>query len=98
MKKTSNKKKQLNLISSLIAIIVSRNNMWEASVFDNFSSRYNQINSDFFSISNHLHDKPYPKTLNGEKLFRNIIYEYNAIDKKSELIEKLFEFAKYDAG
>ena len=75
-----------------------RNNTFDVGVYDNFSSNYNRINAEFFSMSNHLHDRPYPKTKIGEKLFETIVNKLNHVDTKQELIEKLFEMAKYDAG
>ena len=71
---------------------------WNVSIFDNYTSSYKKIDSEFFSISNHLHDRPYPKTLIGEKIFKNIINQFNQTNLKQQLVENLFEFAKYDAG
>ncbi len=31
-------------------------------------------------------------------MFKSIINEFNSVDKKPELVQRLFEFAKYDAG
>ena len=49
-------------------------------------------------MSNHLHTRPYPKTMIGEKKFQNVINQFNQINLKQKLVENLFEFAKYDAG
>jgi hypothetical protein len=79
-------------------IFSSGSGTWDASIFDNYTSSYKKIDSEFFSISNHLHDRPYPKTLIGEKIFQNIISQFNQTNLKQQLVENLFEFAKYDAG
>lgn len=53
---------------------------------------------DFLSISNHCYSSPYAKTKVGQNMFKSIINEFNSVDKKNELVQRLFEFAKYDAG
>jgi hypothetical protein len=53
---------------------------------------------EFFSISNHIFTNPYPKTITGDKMFKDVVSAYNNIDHKQELINKLKEMAKYDAG
>jgi hypothetical protein len=53
---------------------------------------------EFICISNHIYEKPYPKTTTGEKLLQNVVNEYNKTHQKQELLDKLFELARYDAG
>ena len=49
------------------------------------------------SLSNHLYDLPYPKTIMGEQMFKEIVENFNQVNKKGELLEKIFELAKHDS-
>lgn len=71
--------------------------VWNAFLFDSLNAKVNRIENEFLSISNHLYDQPYKKTLVGESMFKEVIGKYNKMDKKDELINSLLELARYDA-
>lgn len=53
---------------------------------------------EYFSISNHVYKSPYPKTVVGESLFKQVIDKFNHTNSRSQLIKNLLEVAKYNAG
>lgn len=72
--------------------------MWNVSVFDNFNCSFTKVDSEYLSISNHLYHRPYPKTVIGQDMFKDIIQKYNKTSSRNELIDNLINFAKFDGG
>ena len=72
--------------------------MWEVGILENHRLDFKNIPGEYVSISNHLYESPYPKTQVGEELFKKITIEYRSTGHRQELVNKLFELAKYNAG
>ena len=82
----------------LIGYEKNTSDLWDATLFDNVSREVTKFDSEFLSISNHLYEKPYTKTVVGEKMFKDIIGKINDTNKKQELMDGLLSLAKYDAN
>ena len=82
----------------MLLIYFDISDMWEVGILENHSSDFKKISEDYVSISNHLYETPYPKTQVGEELFKKITTKYRNTANRQELVNKLFELAKYDAG
>jgi len=70
--------------------------LWEVGILENHLLNFKLISAEYVSISNHIYEAPYPKTQFGEELFKKIITRYKSTAHKQQLVNKLFELAKYD--
>lgn len=83
---------------NLLMFEKNNNDFWNIGIFENFSNMFKYIDHDFVSISNHLYEKPYPKTVVGENLFKDVVSKYNKLSSKEDLLKSLIDLSKYDAG
>lgn len=93
IKSEADKYNQFNLV-----LYEKTNDHWNVGILENHTFNFDIKNSEFVSISNHLYDRPYKKTVVGENLFKSIVQTCNNVNNRKILVEKLFALAKYDAG
>lgn len=92
--------KEVNTYNPFNLLLYERDigeDVWRTTLFDSLNCRIDKPDDEFVSISNHVYDVPYPKTVTGQSIFKSIVSEYNKVHLKNDLLDKLFELAKYDA-
>ena len=72
-RKTSNNIKIRLFFEFLINFNVHKSDTWEVAIFENYNLEFKKIQNEFVSISNHLYEAPFTKTIVGEEKFKKII-------------------------
>jgi len=79
---------------NLIVYEKTEKSLWNGFLFNNHDLTTQKFDSGFLSLSNHLYDNPYVKTLKGQEKFQQIVQSHNDVNKKNELLNKLLELLK----